>query len=94
VNDYPTIDGLYGELKTLRRQLKTKTELAEKHAKTIKALEAELLRLKSKGGWSEVELVQDKNTGMMAAIRTEYRVEAYHMRLDFTRDMFDQMQQL
>lgn len=50
-------------------------------------LQKDIIALKQGRGWDTVELVHDKTTGMSAVVRTEYRVQAHNMRLDFTDEM-------
>ncbi len=60
---------------------------AVKLTSKVTALQKDLSDIKNRRYWEDVELFYDKNTGMVAAIRTTYRWQAETMRLDFTPDM-------
>ncbi len=89
--EYPTLGELERDIAAMRQKITRLEASNKKLAGEIGGLIGENLRLKSKGGWSEVELVHNLETGMVAAVRTEYRVEAYHMRLDFSPSMMQGM---
>jgi len=85
---YEVTEDVTDEVNRLIQDLRDKRDALQKQ---VAALQKELVDIKSRRYWDEVELVTNKTTGMTAAIRTTYRWQAETMRLDFTNEMYSAM---
>lgn len=83
------IDDGRGDLTTIERSKDVTAEVRaliaqlEQQQARVRALQAEVRDIKNRRGWSEVEVVHNRDTGLAAVVRTEYRWQAEVMRLEF-----------
>ncbi len=77
-------DGYVNELVTdITAEVNRLLEEKEQLGKDLAAVRKDLQDIKNRGGWTELSIARDERSGLAAVVRTEYRLRAEHMRVEF-----------